>query len=159
MLKMLEKAISSSGEQPLNTDLEEQCCLNSLLKTHQRAFSISGFNFSCLTTALSTACQFFEATFLTVGYTSDALFFHWATVSALSHGWWYRYCLEENLHFRGSLRRAVLGEAQQFPGFAFPEKKYQDIESTIPRLIERFSGNHFMALLQTMWDSWWVILI
>ena len=101
-LSMLEKTISSSGEQPFNTELEEQYCLNSLLKTRQRAFSISGFNYSCSTTALSTALLANSSKqhndFLTVGYTSGALFFHWATMSALSHGWWYRYCLEENLH-------------------------------------------------------------
>ena len=51
--KLLEKAISSSGETPF---LEEQYCLNSLLKTRQRTFRISGFNLTCFTTALATAC-------------------------------------------------------------------------------------------------------
>ena len=60
---LLEKAIGSAGEQPFNTDLEEQYCLNLLLKTRQRAFSVPGFNFLCLTAALVTACKFFEATF------------------------------------------------------------------------------------------------
>ena len=44
---LLEKAIGSAGEQPFNTDLEEQYCLNLLLKTRQRALSVPFFSISC----------------------------------------------------------------------------------------------------------------
>ena len=71
--KLLLNATSWSIEQPFNTVSEEQYSLNSLLKTPQSDFRISGFRSWCVKVELATVFQFVSAMFFTRWIVSSSI--------------------------------------------------------------------------------------
>ena len=110
-----------------------------------------------------TACQFFAATFLTVGYFRRSVLPLGHNVSTFTQVVISLLFRRESWFWLVDLYGALfLTRRNSFLDLHFQRKNIKtfewNIKSTINQLIERFSGNHFMTLLQTMWDSLWVIL-